>query len=101
MSQPANFDDEVRITLRAGVIHRHRLPNYVVLNHEYGEKPRFKWIKPLSASERVQDALHYHVAFKAIAKAAKLSERQCRATLLSLQSRGLVRPTRNDCWTTR
>lgn len=38
---------DIPITLRAGVVHRFRKPNFVVLSHVYGQKPRLKWIAPL------------------------------------------------------
>jgi hypothetical protein len=42
--------DAPHITLRAGVMWRYRIPNYVVLSHVYGQKPRLKWIAPLKVA---------------------------------------------------
>lgn len=38
---------EIEIKLRAGVAHRWHAPNFVVVSHVYGNKPRLKWIAPL------------------------------------------------------
>jgi hypothetical protein len=44
---PADYTVEIPITLRAGVEHRWRIPNVLVLSHVYGQKPRFKWLAPI------------------------------------------------------
>lgn len=38
----AQIVDEVRVTLRPGVEHRHRRPHFVVLHHDHGFRPRLK-----------------------------------------------------------
>lgn len=39
--------DVPHVTLRARVEWRYRIPNYVVIAHVHGQKPRLKWIAPL------------------------------------------------------
>lgn len=37
----------VAVTLKVGVEHRHKRPNFVVVSHVDGQKPRIKWLAPI------------------------------------------------------
>ncbi len=51
---PAHGEDgHICVTGKPGVIHRHMIPNFMVVSHRCGEKPHFRYLASLPPAPKI------------------------------------------------